>query len=340
MSQILSPSLTSLIQKHNLNISIGDIKSVIASWRFDADFYMEIKHRSDKKSFSLEELTTRVTSGHTPYKHNLEEGEIGFITIESVEPLNFNNSKTRKILKTQYNKEFLTNRTVKGSIICTIKRRICNAYPILSEQDEGLAFNQDIAFLMPKDPLSTAYIATYLSSKIWKDLAKKFGTEQMNPYLSVSNLKKIPIILPSSSFQSSITSLVQEAYRQRELSKSLYSWAEQLLLSELGLTGWKPTDANIDIKTSEEVRLFGRCDAEFFQPRYDELFARLSKFEVEELGDIVDYTKGVEPVNWRKLEYWNQERYDDFKSEHGCDVACLFFLSSECYAYYSLYFGK
>lgn len=113
--------------------------------------------------------------------------------------------------------------------------------------------------------------------------------------LLLDDLENLFIPLPSPSFQSSIASLVQTAHSEREKSKSLYAEAEKILLDALDLSDWKPTEENIDIKTSEEVRLFGRCDAEFFQPKYDELFARLSKFEVEELGGVVDYTKGVEP---------------------------------------------
>lgn len=152
--------------------------------------------------------------------------------------------------------------------------------------------NQNVALIrVNPSKVNPYYINVFLNSKYGKlclhSMARQ--TEQVN--LNCTEIENIPLPLPSPSFQSSIASLVQTAHFEREKSKSLYAEAEKILLDELGLTDWKPTEENIDIKTSEEVRLFGRCDAEFFQPKYDELFARLSKFEVEELGDIVDYTK-------------------------------------------------
>jgi hypothetical protein len=109
--------------------------------------------------------------------------------------------------------------------------------------------------------------------------------------ITLEDIRTLKIPLPSPTFQSSIASLVQEAHKQRELSKSLYTEAEQILLRELGLIDWTPAEIGITQKMSEEVRLFGRCDAEFFQPKYDELFGRLAKFQTQKLGDIVDYQK-------------------------------------------------
>ena len=36
-------------------------------------------------------------------------------------------------------------------------------------------------------------------------------------------------------------------------------------------------------------------DAEYYQPKYDDLFSRLSKFETKRLGDIVQIRKSIEP---------------------------------------------
>jgi DNA-binding cell septation regulator SpoVG len=51
--------------------------------------------------------------------------------------------------------------------------------------------------------------------------------------ISKENFKDIKIPIPSNSFQTQIANLVQESYKQKELSKKLYLEAEKLLLSEL-----------------------------------------------------------------------------------------------------------
>lgn len=107
----------------------------------------------------------------------------------------------------------------------------------------------------------------------------------------MAQVRQIKIFKSSPLFQSHIAELVQEAHSQRELSKSLYAEAEHVLLRELGLIDWIPTEVGITEKMSVEVQLFGRCDAEFFQSKYDELFEKLAKFQTQKLGDIVDYQK-------------------------------------------------
>ncbi|MCB0486722.1 MAG: restriction endonuclease subunit S, partial [Flavobacteriaceae bacterium] len=115
------------------------------------------------------------------------------------------------------------------------------------------------------------------------------------PTISTGLIQNILVSIPSKPFQERIAKLVQEAHRERETSKKLYQEAEDLLLSELGMKDWQPTEKNTAIKDSEEVQLYGRADAEFFQPKYDELFEKLEKTASKKLGKIVIYLKGIEP---------------------------------------------
>ena len=121
-------------------------------------------------------------------------------------------------------------------------------------------------------------MSLFLNSKYGRLQTERFCTGNVQPLLNLTQVRSIKIPLPSPTFQSRITELVQGAHTQRELSKSLYTEAEQILLRELGLIGWSPTGVGIAEKMSEEVRLFGRCDAEFFQPKYDELIKNIQSY--------------------------------------------------------------
>ncbi len=80
----------------------------------------------------------------------------------------------------------------------------------------------------------------------------------------------IPIF--SNSFQTQIEKLVKLAYQKLEQSKTLYKETENLLLKELDLLDFKPTTQNIAIKSfSESFGKSGRLDAEYYQPKYDEV---------------------------------------------------------------------
>ncbi len=132
----------------------------------------------------------------------------------------------------------------------------------------------------------------FLNSKFGrKEILRKARRAVNQANVNAEELKRINLPLLSYSFQEKLEILSDESFRNLEISKSLYAEAEQILLGELLLIGWTPTEVGIAQKMSAEVQLFGRCDAEFFQPKYDELFEKLAKFQTPKLGDIVDYQK-------------------------------------------------
>lgn len=78
-------------------------------------------------------------------------------------------------------------------------------------------------------------------------------------------------------------------------SEQLYNDAETLLLQELDLTNWQPTNESSTQKSFADFLNSGRLDAEYYQPKYDELFAHLNKYDTKRLGEIARITKSIEP---------------------------------------------
>ncbi|MBQ9239212.1 MAG: restriction endonuclease subunit S [Treponema sp.] len=82
------------------------------------------------------------------------------------------------------------------------------------------------------------------------------------------------------------------------ISQSLYYYclAEWLLLQELLSDYWARFAAiSCSVKSFSDFQQTGRLDAEYYQPKYDELEQRLSAHECKPLGDIVSIKKSVEP---------------------------------------------
>ena len=74
--------------------------------------------------------------------------------------------------------------------------------------------------------------------------------------------------------------------------------AEWLLLTEIGLLS-KSEKGNRTVKTckklSDSFFTSGRLDAEYYQPKYDYLFSRLSEFATSTIGELVEIRKSIEP---------------------------------------------
>lgn len=90
--------------------------------------------------------------------------------------------------------------------------------------------------------------------------------------------------------------LVARYAQMTEESTYYYRLAEWTLLWELYAETWTTTTtAHYSIKNYSVCKTSGRLDAEYYQPKYDELFFRLSKFECTTINNIATIKKSVEP---------------------------------------------
>lgn len=90
--------------------------------------------------------------------------------------------------------------------------------------------------------------------------------------------------------------LVTKYNKMVEESAYYYRLAEWTLLQEMYSEIWvTDTTANYSIKNYSVCKSSGRLDAEYYQPKYDALFAQLSKYECDTIKDIAHIMKSVEP---------------------------------------------
>ncbi|MBN2267249.1 MAG: hypothetical protein JW725_02810 [Candidatus Babeliaceae bacterium] len=260
-----------------------------ADFRFDPDYAVHPLTQGTinfkARFIPLQNTLEYISSGHTPYLHDVSEGDIDFVTVECIDDLNLNETSLKHITKEQFAQEFKKNRIVKDSVLCTIKRRICKAYPFLEAPLAPMTMNQDVAFLIPKQSMDPAYLATYLCCKVGQLFADRQKTEQMNPYISVANLCQVPIAVLSGVFQKLIRSLFERSLSFNHKSSEAYKAAEINLLRELDLLNWKPKHRLSFIKKYSDMQASSRIDAEYFQPKYEEVIER-----------IIKYKKGYKPL--------------------------------------------
>ena len=90
--------------------------------------------------------------------------------------------------------------------------------------------------------------------------------------------------------------LVVKYQKMIEESTYYYRLAEWTLLQELYSEIWVTnTTTNYSIKNYSVCKTSGRLDAEYYQPKYDALFAQLSKHECDTIKGIAHIKKSVEP---------------------------------------------
>lgn len=140
------------------------------------------------------------------------------------------------------------------------------------------------------------YILTYLNTHYANKLVLRRRSGNAQPKLNVGDLTYIPIPLFSADLELKISELVMRSKYTIELSKSAYRDAENILLDKLELIEWRiPSKTQSVKKVSESFIESGRLDAEYYQPKYDELFALLGVYDTKTLSEIVSIKKSIEP---------------------------------------------
>jgi restriction endonuclease S subunit len=123
-------------------------------------------------------------------------------------------------------------------------------------------------------------VLAYLISKYGKAFKDRFKTNLLISFLSKDDLYRIPIPKFSKDFQKHVKKLFAHIFILNTQSKEAYAEAEAVLLEELGLADFTPSIEAVSIKGfTESFGSTGRLDAEYYQPKYDQLLARIRSFE-------------------------------------------------------------
>ncbi|OGD67115.1 hypothetical protein A3F08_00875 [Candidatus Berkelbacteria bacterium RIFCSPHIGHO2_12_FULL_36_9] len=88
---------------------------------------------------------------------------------------------------------------------------------------------------------------------------------------------------------------VQKSFTYLADSKIFYQEAESLLLKKLGLDDFKSEHKLFSIVNLSNCEKANRIDAEYFQPKFEELISKIRKQNHSKLGDLVSMQKGFEP---------------------------------------------
>ena len=115
-----------------------------------------------------------------------------------------------------------------------------------------------------------------------------------------TDCKTILVPILSQQFQDSIKNIFKYSIYLLDSSKDIYQQAEDLLLSELGLKYWQPTEETIAVKSfSNSFLSSGRLDAEYYQPKYDQLITQIEKKSryVKRISEIQIFnSRGLQPI--------------------------------------------
>lgn len=136
-----------------------------------------------------------------------------------------------------------------------------------------------LCFRNNSDKISTNTLMVFCLTKFVQMILNKSQYGSEHPRFHDSVLVNLP--LPDCLFNLNhiIDNKLQVAQTKLQQSKTLYAEAENILLEELGLKDWQPVNNNISIKKFSDYKATDRLDAEYYQPKYDEIKNVVKSYE-------------------------------------------------------------
>jgi restriction endonuclease S subunit len=274
-------------------------------FRFDADyfhpksfaFYKDIKSKRFtriKNNFSVTKLAGFEYTKYFTFENMTTNNSYAVLTSKNIQNEELILDESLKINK-KIADEFLNrSKLKKNDIVLSYTGEYRRALVL---EEDNLQLGPNICLLRAKNSnISPFYLSTFLNSEAGQLLLEREKTFSAQPTVAMSRIREIPVPLFSENFQNLIEKIVLVAKSNKKEGKSLYSQAEQLLLSELGLLNWEPKHRLSFVKKFSDTNTAGRIDAEYFQLMYEEIVNAIKSSKSHAcLGDIVSIKKCIEP---------------------------------------------
>lgn len=168
-------------------------------------------------------------------------------------------------------------------------------YPTSNNEERTFA-SYLVRFNPMQETILPEYLCAFLNSRhgVW-DIKRRARQSINQTNVNPEEVKEIDIPLLRMDIQLKIQEYFKSANVLRLQSRLAYDEANQHLNQLLGIDNFVLTDGTITEKKYTDFVSSTRLDAEYYQPKYDELFDKLKTFETKLLSEIVDIKKSIEP---------------------------------------------
>ena len=162
----------------------------------------------------------------------------------------------------------------RNDVLITIVGAVVGNVAIVSEDTPAMC-SCKIAILRPKLEKDASTLALFLQGRYGKSQIYRLVRGSVKPGFNLDDFDKFYIPEFGEAFKDELSRAVAVAKDKDFKSQKAMADAESQLLTELGFASWRPADGGVSTKEFSEVATTGRIDAEYFQPKFDEIEVRI-----------------------------------------------------------------
>ncbi len=283
----------------NVQFSIVNFSEVNShrDTRLDATHYhpLHLKNLSNFKEQTqpLSEYITHISGGATPLGAVYPEEGVPFLRVQNIMP-NYISGTGMKYLSPSQNQKIIRSQLKKDDVLLTITGSYGKS-AVVTDEYVGANINQHSVKMTVKN-IVPYFLSTFLNCKYGYSQSTRHIVGITRPALDYSAIKTFLIPDLDRVFQETIGLCCSQAEELRKDSKACYNQAQTLLLAELGLVNWQPKQQLTFVKTFLTLSLLERIDADYFQPKYDDIVNAIKNCAdgYDTLENMVTLKKGVE----------------------------------------------
>jgi len=275
--------------------------SITGEVRLDSEYYQKkfllneaILQKYETKKF--DDICNFIRKGifDLPPDNYLEEGVPLIRTSEIKNPtIDFS---TTVYISDKVNKENHKTILLPNDLIFTKIGAYIGDVALLPNAFSQYNFSQNVAGASIKDKKHSAFYLAFFLSAIGKNQILRSIMLSGQGKLELEDIRNYRIPNISDEFNTQIRKFFEKRENCVIQSQSLYRQAEELLLETIELKDFKPSEKGTNIKTFRKSFVAtGRLDAEYYQPKYEEIIARVKKQPYDELDKLVNIKKSIEP---------------------------------------------
>lgn len=266
----------------------------------DEDFRIEAEYWNSNKNKLALKASEAISFSQYGTSKTLNEDKLGFPILRLNEFDSFFIGEPQKYTD-KIDQETFSNLKLKKNdvLICRTNgnpKYVGRASIVPEDYDYGFA---SYLFRVRLDSkiINSATLVAYLNSKYGREEIEKYSLVSNQANFSPAKFRKIKLPQFSSILQEKIEDIIFDSHNHLKLSKKKYKDAEEILLDLFDFNNFLRNilKRQISVKSLKDTMIFNRIDAEYFQPKYDDLINKIKEKDSALLIDIVDIQKSVEP---------------------------------------------
>lgn len=275
--------------------------------RLDAEYYDPefLRYEVAIKNYPggwarLKDIAELVTDGDHLKRNYVEDGVL-FLTSENFQEHIINYRSDLRIAP-EYERSLARSRAEAEAVFLTKTGKWYGKAAICRSAQTQFNISADVAKIRLRKEYDPYFLACYLNSTIGYTLVRRESTGGSRDRITLDNLRSLPTPrVPRSESQFRL--IVDQITRAYERAERIYTEAETLLESALELDKLDLTPRLFYDRAYADVETTGRFDAEYFQPRMQNLIAALSR-DRQTIGDVAKLSKRrFKPKAGREFRY-------------------------------------